>query len=99
MSFVRRCPALEKLCPSAAVNLRVKSRKCRSFTRLFILMPAFRLDWIFMEIRALLLWPNYYTAHNNLGTLLEDGEEHFRKAIAINPYYAKAYYNLASLYV
>ncbi|GFY68111.1 protein O-mannosyl-transferase TMTC1 [Trichonephila inaurata madagascariensis] len=48
---------------------------------------------------ALRLWPNYYTAHNNLGTLLDDGEEHFRQAIAINPYYAKAYYNLASLYV
>ncbi|GBO35709.1 hypothetical protein AVEN_161388-1, partial [Araneus ventricosus] len=45
------------------------------------------------------LWPNYYTAHNNLGTLLDDGEEHFRKAIAINPYYAKAHYNLASLYM
>ncbi|CAL1262263.1 unnamed protein product [Larinioides sclopetarius] len=48
---------------------------------------------------ALRLWPNYYTAHNNLGTLLEDGEDHFRKAIAINPYYAKAHYNLASLYM
>ncbi|GIY48065.1 hypothetical protein CDAR_544671 [Caerostris darwini] len=55
MSFVRPCPALGKLCPSAAVNLRVKSRKCRSLYPPFILMPAFRLDWIFMEIRALLL--------------------------------------------
>lgn len=47
------------------------------------------------------LWPNHSSSHNNLGTLLDDlneAENHFRQAIAINPCHAKAYYNLATIY-
>ncbi|XP_076350107.1 protein O-mannosyl-transferase TMTC1-like isoform X3 [Tachypleus tridentatus] len=50
---------------------------------------------------ALSLWPDYASAHNNLGTLLSDpveAEHHFKVAIAVNSYHARAYFNLANLY-
>ncbi|XP_076355794.1 protein O-mannosyl-transferase TMTC1-like isoform X1 [Tachypleus tridentatus] len=50
---------------------------------------------------ALSLWSDHASAHNNLGALLSDpveAEHHFQAAISINPYHARAYFNLANLY-
>ncbi|CAG7718642.1 unnamed protein product [Allacma fusca] len=49
---------------------------------------------------ALQLWPHHASAHNNLGTLLNDtaaAESHFQKALKINPIHARAYFNLSLL--
>jgi len=46
------------------------------------------------------LWPSHASAHNNLGTLLNDTEEaeaHFQEALRINPLHAHAFFNLANL--
>ncbi|XP_075234795.1 protein O-mannosyl-transferase TMTC1-like [Lycorma delicatula] len=50
---------------------------------------------------ALRLWPRYASAHNNLGTLMSDGEEaenHFQSAISIQPGHVNAHYNLGQVY-
>ncbi|KAK8746862.1 hypothetical protein OTU49_016865 [Cherax quadricarinatus] len=50
--------------------------------------------------RAIRLWPGHSSAHNNLGTLLNDtseAENHFRMALKAHPQHAHAYYNLANL--
>ncbi|KAH9366746.1 hypothetical protein HPB48_020887 [Haemaphysalis longicornis] len=50
--------------------------------------------------RALRLWPEHASAHNNLGTLMtspEDAEHHYRQALRINPSHPGAHYNLATL--
>ncbi|XP_066948816.1 protein O-mannosyl-transferase TMTC1-like [Macrobrachium rosenbergii] len=49
---------------------------------------------------AIKLWPGHPSAHNNLGTLLNDTDEaeaHFRLALKTHPQHARAYYNLASI--
>ncbi|KAF2368150.1 Tetratricopeptide-like helical domain [Trinorchestia longiramus] len=46
------------------------------------------------------LWPDHASAHNNLGTLLNDSteaEKHFRAALLAHPHHAHASYNLAML--
>ncbi|XP_069192946.1 protein O-mannosyl-transferase TMTC1-like [Procambarus clarkii] len=51
-------------------------------------------------IYAIRLWPGHSSAHNNLGTLLNDtseAENHFRMALKAHPHHAHAYYNLANL--
>ncbi|KAJ7390333.1 transmembrane and TPR repeat-containing protein 1-like [Desmophyllum pertusum] len=48
---------------------------------------------------ALRLAPNHVSAHNNLGTLLENSEEamkHFSQAIKYDPYHANSYFNLGT---
>ncbi|XP_049821473.1 protein O-mannosyl-transferase TMTC1-like [Aethina tumida] len=50
---------------------------------------------------ALNLWPTYASAHNNLGTLLEDkqqAEQHFLAAIRYSGDHVNAHYNLGQLY-
>ncbi|CAH1155250.1 unnamed protein product [Phaedon cochleariae] len=50
---------------------------------------------------ALRLWPSYASAHNNLGTLLNDvseAEEHFLAAIRHSSDHVNAHYNLGRLY-
>ncbi|XP_071526882.1 protein O-mannosyl-transferase TMTC1-like [Panulirus ornatus] len=49
---------------------------------------------------AIRLWPSHSSAHNNLGTLLNDtseAENHFRQALKAHPQHTRAYYNLANL--
>ncbi|XP_018019051.1 protein O-mannosyl-transferase TMTC1, partial [Hyalella azteca] len=49
---------------------------------------------------AIRLWPDHASAHNNLGTLLNDtrmAEAHFRAALHAHPHHAHASYNLAML--
>uniref|UniRef100_A0A8D8VDP2 dolichyl-phosphate-mannose--protein mannosyltransferase n=4 Tax=Cacopsylla melanoneura TaxID=428564 RepID=A0A8D8VDP2_9HEMI len=50
--------------------------------------------------RALSLWPQYASAHNNLGTLLvfHEAEFHFKEAIRILPTHVNAHYNLGTIY-
>ncbi|KAI5702708.1 hypothetical protein M8J75_003221 [Diaphorina citri] len=50
--------------------------------------------------RALSLWPQYASAHNNLGTLLsfQEAEFHFKEAIRILPTHVNAHYNLGTIY-
>jgi len=48
---------------------------------------------------ALRFAPNHVSAHNNLGTLLENNEEamkHFYQAIKYDPYHANSYFNLGT---
>ncbi|XP_022794710.1 transmembrane and TPR repeat-containing protein 1-like isoform X1 [Stylophora pistillata] len=48
---------------------------------------------------ALRLAPNHVSAHNNLGTLLENDQEamqHFSEAIKNDPYHANSYFNLGT---
>lgn len=48
---------------------------------------------------ALKLAPNHVSAHNNLGTLLENDQEamqHFSEAIKNDPYHANSYFNLGT---
>ncbi|KAL9982715.1 hypothetical protein ACROYT_G004793 [Oculina patagonica] len=48
---------------------------------------------------ALQLAPDHVSAHNNLGTLLENNEEamkHFTQAIKHDPYHANSYFNLGT---
>ena len=50
---------------------------------------------------AINLWPRHESSYNNLGTILKDfseSEKLFRQVIHINPYHAKAHFNLANLY-
>ncbi|XP_018904384.2 protein O-mannosyl-transferase TMTC4 [Bemisia tabaci] len=50
---------------------------------------------------ALALWPQYASAHNNLGTLMSNpsvAEHHFLTAIQINPTHVNAHYNLGQIY-
>ncbi|XP_067137784.1 protein O-mannosyl-transferase TMTC1-like isoform X2 [Centruroides vittatus] len=50
---------------------------------------------------ALRLWPDHASAHNNLGTLLNDtdkAEQHFKIALQIDPWHPRAHFNLANLY-
>ncbi|CAG9860211.1 unnamed protein product [Phyllotreta striolata] len=52
-------------------------------------------------LKALKLWPTYASAHNNLGTLLNDrqeAEEHFLLAIRYSIEHINAHYNLGRLY-
>ena len=45
------------------------------------------------------LWPDYASAHNNLGTVLNDpnvSEHHFREALRLHPNHASALGNLAN---
>ncbi|XP_071548678.1 protein O-mannosyl-transferase TMTC1-like [Panulirus ornatus] len=49
---------------------------------------------------AIRLWPGHWSAHNNLGTLVNDTSEaeiHFKLALKAHPQHAHAYYNLANL--
>ncbi|XP_069157258.1 protein O-mannosyl-transferase TMTC1 [Procambarus clarkii] len=49
---------------------------------------------------AIRLWPGHWSAHNNLGTLLNDtseAENHFQMALKAHPQHAHAHYNLANL--
>ncbi|CAL4060540.1 unnamed protein product, partial [Meganyctiphanes norvegica] len=49
---------------------------------------------------AIRLWPGHSSAHNNLGTLVEDqvtAEHHFSMAIKYHPHHRHAHYNLALL--
>uniref|UniRef100_T1J4S4 dolichyl-phosphate-mannose--protein mannosyltransferase n=1 Tax=Strigamia maritima TaxID=126957 RepID=T1J4S4_STRMM len=49
---------------------------------------------------TLRLWPDHASAHNNLGTLLEDPTEakmHFMEAIRINPLHPRAHFNMGNL--
>ena len=49
---------------------------------------------------CLRLWPDHASAHNNLGTLLNDTQEaesHFIEALRAHPQHAHASYNLAML--
>lgn len=51
--------------------------------------------------KALKLWPNYASAYNNLGTLIDDidvAEEHFLAAIHFSAEHINAHYNLGQLY-
>ncbi|CAH1800313.1 unnamed protein product, partial [Owenia fusiformis] len=50
--------------------------------------------------KAILLYPKHASAHNNLGTLLNnslEAEDHFWRAIAINPQHAGAHFNLGNV--
>ena len=53
--------------------------------------------------RAISLKPDYAIAHNNLGNILraknklKEAESCYCKAIALNPDFTKAYYNLSTL--
>ncbi|XP_047004848.1 protein O-mannosyl-transferase TMTC1-like [Schistocerca americana] len=49
---------------------------------------------------ALRLWPDYASAHNNLGTLLAgaEAEAHFLAAVGLAPAHVHAHYNLGQLY-
>jgi len=54
---------------------------------------------IFHYERSLQLAPDHVSAHNNLGTLLENNEEamkHFSQAIKHDPYHANSYFNLGT---
>ncbi|KAG7158886.1 O-mannosyl-transferase TMTC1-like 1 [Homarus americanus] len=54
----------------------------------------------FHYVYAIRLWPGHSSAHNNLGTLVNDtseAENHFRLALKAHPQHAHAYYNLANL--
>lgn len=47
------------------------------------------------------LWPRHESSHNNLGTILSDTREaemHFQEVIRINPFHAKAFFNLGNLF-
>lgn len=49
---------------------------------------------------TLRLWPEHASAHNNLGTLLDDpiqAKFHFMEAIKINPLHPRAHFNIANL--
>ncbi|XP_064627228.1 protein O-mannosyl-transferase TMTC1-like [Lineus longissimus] len=50
---------------------------------------------------TLSLYPDHASAHNNLGTLLDDdivgAEKHYREAIRITPTHSNAHYNLGTL--
>ncbi|XP_050507114.1 protein O-mannosyl-transferase TMTC1-like [Diabrotica virgifera virgifera] len=51
--------------------------------------------------KAIELWPTYASAHNNLGTLLNnksEAEEHFLSAINYSSDHINAHYNLGQLY-
>jgi protein O-mannosyl-transferase len=52
--------------------------------------------------KALMLWPNYASAWNNLGTLIEDDidtqEQHFLAAIRFSDQHINAHFNLGQLY-
>jgi protein O-mannosyl-transferase len=52
--------------------------------------------------RALNLWPNYPSALNNLGTIIEDDidmqEQHFLAAISFSDQHLNAHFNLGQLY-
>lgn len=46
------------------------------------------------------LWPDHASAHNNLGTLVDDplvAKFHFMEAIRINPVHARAHFNMGNL--
>jgi hypothetical protein len=48
------------------------------------------------------LWPTYASAHNNLGTLLnnsKDAQDEFLEALRYHPGHVNALFNLASLKV
>ena len=50
---------------------------------------------------ALNLWPTYASAHNNLGTIMNDpdvAEYHFLEAIKYSSEHINAHYNLGQLY-
>ncbi|XP_050503380.1 protein O-mannosyl-transferase TMTC1-like [Diabrotica virgifera virgifera] len=52
-------------------------------------------------LKALKLWPTYASAHNNLGTLLnnrQEAEQHFLLAIRYSTEHINAHYNLGRLY-
>lgn len=54
-----------------------------------------RVEYIFR------LWPSYASAHNNLGTLLnneQNAEHHFLAAIRYSSDHINAHYNLGKLY-
>ncbi|XP_042240154.1 protein O-mannosyl-transferase TMTC1-like [Homarus americanus] len=54
----------------------------------------------FHYTEAIRLWPGHPSAHNNLGTLVNntsEAEKHFRLALKAHPQHAHAYYNLANL--
>ena len=50
------------------------------------------------------LWPDHASAHNNLGALYwkisspDKAEQHFQQALNINPYHAKAHFNLEKVF-
>ncbi|CAL4062760.1 unnamed protein product [Meganyctiphanes norvegica] len=49
---------------------------------------------------AIRLWPGHSSAHNNLGTLMNDtnlAEHHFTQALSIHPQHVHAHFNLANL--
>ncbi len=54
--------------------------------------------------RALVLKPDYATAHNNLGNALmrqdrmEEAQAHYERALALNPDYANAHNNLGNVF-
>jgi protein O-mannosyl-transferase len=52
--------------------------------------------------KALNLWPNYPSALNNLGTIIEDDvdtqEQHFLAAISYSDQHLNAHFNLGQLY-
>ncbi|CAG9861780.1 unnamed protein product, partial [Phyllotreta striolata] len=51
--------------------------------------------------KALELWPSYASAHNNIGTLLNNktlAEQHFLAAVNYSPGHVNAHYNLGQLY-
>lgn len=51
--------------------------------------------------KALKLWPNYASAWNNLGTLIDDAptqEQHFLAAIRFSDQHINAHFNLGQLY-
>lgn len=52
--------------------------------------------------KALRLWPNYPSAWNNLGTILDDDvdaqEQHFLAAIKLSDQHLNAHFNLGQLY-
>lgn len=52
--------------------------------------------------KALKLWPNYASAWNNLGTLIDDDievqEQHFLAAIQFSDQHINAHFNLGQLY-